>query len=93
MAGGRFDRDRFAYELAQELGVDYAPVPEDRPPDAAVREVQDDIQATMEVGPRAGAGRAGVTAGAASGLAAVNRARRTPTRPTAGADSEDGDRR
>jgi hypothetical protein len=93
MAGGRFDRDRFAYELAQELGVDYAPVPDSRPPGAAVRAVQDDIQATMEVGPRTGVGRAGVTAGAASGLSAVNRARRTPTRPAAGADADDGDRR
>lgn len=88
----RFDKDRFAYELAQELGIDYARVPTQREPGEALREVQDEIQGTMEYGPtrrgiEAGREPARLTGardldGAAAGLSAVNRARATPTRST-----------
>ena len=87
MAGQRFDRERFAYELAQELGVDYAKVPKRREPDEAVRQVQEGIQSTMEFGPDGRGIRAGrepddvdVLSGGASGLSVVNRARATPVR-------------
>ncbi len=80
----RFDRERFAYELAQELGVDYARVPTARAPDAAVAEVQDGLQETMEVGPQATSRDAepDVTYGAAAGLSTLNRAQPTPVRLT-----------
>lgn len=79
----RFDRDRFAYELAQELGVDYARVPAARPPDEAVAEIQDGLQGTMEVGPQArrSADEPDATYGAAAGLSTLNRAQPTPVRP------------
>jgi hypothetical protein len=77
----RFDRDRFAYELAQELGVDYARVPTQRAPDEAVAEIQDGLQGTMEVGPQKKRGAGDATYGAAAGLSTLNRARRTPVKP------------
>ena len=79
----RFDRERFAYELAQELGVDYARLPTARDPDPAVAEVQDGIQGTMEVGPQASRTEedgADVTDGAAAGLSTLNEAEPTPVR-------------
>jgi hypothetical protein len=88
----RFDRQRFAYELAQELGVDYARVPTPRSPDQSVAEVRDGIQATMEVGPpkRGDDGGEDVTYGAAAGLSTLNRARPTPVRG-ARQDEEQGE--
>lgn len=88
----RFDKDRFAYELAQELGIDYARVPAERAPGEALSEVQSEIQSTMEYGPSRRGARAGREPGdvsepldadgGAAGLSAVNRARATPTRST-----------
>jgi len=79
----RFDRDRFAYELAQELGIDYARVPIGRAPGTGVRDVQEGVQRAMEVGPHgvpADDDGEAVEDGAASGLSTINRARATPTR-------------
>lgn len=88
----RFDRDRFAYELAQELGVDYARVPAARLPDEAVAEIQQGLQGTMEVGPqeeeREPDGGTDVTYGAAAGLSTLNRARPTPLASSGRADDE-----
>ncbi len=88
----RFDKDRFAYELAQELGVDYARVPTGRAPGEALSEVQREIQSTLEYGPGrqgikagrepGGVSESSVADGAAAGLSTVNRARATPTRST-----------
>ena len=78
----RDDRERFAYELAQELGVDYARIPASRSSERAVAEVQEGIQETMEVDPRRrrDPDEPDVTYGAAAGLSTLNRARPTSTR-------------
>lgn len=85
MAGQKFDRERFAYELAQELGVDYAKVPKEG--DRGVRQVQQGIQSTMEFGPEGRGIRAGrepddieTLSGGGSGLSVINRSRATPVR-------------